>query len=44
MHLAGDNAKVVATDAQKNTVYAFARKHGGDVRRREWQDSVRRRD
>ncbi|MFJ4220421.1 factor-independent urate hydroxylase [Curtobacterium luteum] len=24
----GDNAKVVATDTQKNTVYAFAREHG----------------
>ena len=27
-HLAGDNAKVVATDTQKNTVYAFAQQHG----------------
>ncbi len=24
----GDNAKVVATDTQKNTVYAFAKEHG----------------
>jgi len=24
----GDNAKVLATDSQKNTVYAFAREHG----------------
>ena len=27
-HLAGDNAKVVATDTQKNTVYAFAKQYG----------------
>jgi urate oxidase len=27
-HLAGDNAKVVATDTQKNTVYAFAQQYG----------------
>ena len=27
-HLAGDNAKVLPTDSQKNTVYAFARRHG----------------
>ena len=27
-HLTGDNAKVVATDTQKNTVYALARLHG----------------
>ncbi|GAA3224524.1 factor-independent urate hydroxylase [Actinocorallia longicatena] len=27
-HLTGDNAKVLTTDAQKNTVYAFAREHG----------------
>lgn len=27
-HITGDNAKVVATDTQKNTVYAFAREHG----------------
>jgi hypothetical protein len=27
-HTDGDNAHVVATDTQKNTVYAFARKHG----------------
>ncbi|WP_150462197.1 factor-independent urate hydroxylase [Nesterenkonia ebinurensis] len=26
--LTGDNSKVLATDTQKNTVYAFARKHG----------------
>jgi urate oxidase len=29
-HLTGDNAKVLPTDTQKNTVYAFARKHGVD--------------
>ncbi|GII53852.1 uricase [Planotetraspora thailandica] len=28
VHLSGDNAAVLATDTQKNTVYAFARKHG----------------
>jgi len=27
-HTHGDNAHVVATDTQKNTVYAFAREHG----------------
>ena len=27
-HLEGDNSQVVATDTQKNTVYAFAREHG----------------
>ncbi|GAA0809785.1 factor-independent urate hydroxylase [Spirilliplanes yamanashiensis] len=27
-HLTGDNAGVLATDSQKNTVYAFAREHG----------------
>ena len=27
-HLTGDNAHVVATDTQKNTVYAFARETG----------------
>ena len=27
-YLTGDNAKVLTTDAQKNTVYAFARQHG----------------
>ncbi|QWF82910.1 factor-independent urate hydroxylase [Amycolatopsis sp. CA-230715] len=27
-HLTGDNADVVATDTQKNTVYAFAKEHG----------------
>jgi urate oxidase len=27
-HLSGDNAAVLPTDSQKNTVYAFARKHG----------------
>jgi len=27
-HLVGDNAKVLPTDTQKNTVYAFARSHG----------------
>lgn len=29
-YLTGDNAKVLTTDAQKNTVYAFARQHGVD--------------
>jgi urate oxidase len=28
VHLSGDNAAVLATDTQKNTVHAFARKHG----------------
>ena len=27
-HTDGDNSQVVATDTQKNTVYAFAREHG----------------
>jgi urate oxidase len=27
-HLTGDNSAVLTTDAQKNTVYAFARRHG----------------
>ncbi|MGD0604252.1 MAG: factor-independent urate hydroxylase [Streptosporangiaceae bacterium] len=27
-HLSGDNAAVLTTDAQKNTVYAFAQEHG----------------
>lgn len=27
-HLTGDNAHVLPTDSQKNTVYAFAREHG----------------
>ncbi|MCM3884496.1 factor-independent urate hydroxylase [Frankia sp. R82] len=27
-HLVGDNSHVLTTDAQKNTVYAFAREHG----------------
>jgi urate oxidase len=27
-HLTGDNAAVLPTDSQKNTVYAFARRHG----------------
>ncbi|WP_240641317.1 factor-independent urate hydroxylase [Nocardioides ferulae] len=27
-HTEGDNSRVVATDTQKNTVYAFAREHG----------------
>src|SRR4051794_12402419 len=27
-HLTGDNARVVATDTQKNTVYGLAREHG----------------
>jgi urate oxidase len=30
VHLTGDNAAVLATDTQKNTVFAFARKHGID--------------
>jgi urate oxidase len=29
-HLVGDNANVLPTDTQKNTVYAFARSHGVD--------------
>ena len=29
-HVSGDNAHVVATDTQKNTVYAFAREHRFD--------------
>jgi urate oxidase len=29
-HLTGDNAAVLPTDTQKNTVYAFAREHGID--------------
>jgi urate oxidase len=29
-HLTGDNTGVLSTDAQKNTVYAFARRHGID--------------
>jgi urate oxidase len=28
VHLTGDNAAVLPTDTQKNTAYAFARKHG----------------
>jgi urate oxidase len=28
VHLSGDNAAVLTTDTQKNTVFAFARKHG----------------
>lgn len=27
-HLTGDNAKVIPTDTQKNTVFAFAKEHG----------------
>jgi urate oxidase len=27
-HLSGDNARVLPTDTQKNTVYAFAKRHG----------------
>ncbi len=30
VHLTGDNAAVLTTDTQKNTVFAFARKHGVD--------------
>jgi urate oxidase len=29
-HLSGDNAAVLPTDTQKNTVYAFAKRHGID--------------
>ncbi|QGN48046.1 factor-independent urate hydroxylase [Micromonospora sp. WMMD558] len=29
-HLTGDNANVLPTDSQKNTVYAFAKRHGID--------------
>ncbi|GGL04674.1 factor-independent urate hydroxylase [Planomonospora parontospora] len=29
-HLTGDNSAVLPTDTQKNTVYAFARRHGVD--------------
>jgi urate oxidase len=29
-HLTGDNAKVLPTDTQKNTVYAFAKRYGVD--------------
>src|SRR5438046_10102787 len=49
-HLVGDNAKVVATDTQKNTVYAFAQKCGvggieefGLRRGRGFEDGVGRR-
>ena len=31
-HLTGDNAKVLTTDAVKNTVFAFAKEHGEAVR------------
>lgn len=31
VHLTGDNAAVLPTDSQKNTVFAFARKHGIDA-------------
>lgn len=30
VHLTGDNAAVLPTDTQKNTAYAFAKKHGVD--------------
>src|SRR5262245_28494143 len=30
-HLAGDNAHILTTDAQKNTVYAFARDGVGEI-------------
>ncbi|GLY82243.1 factor-independent urate hydroxylase [Actinoallomurus iriomotensis] len=30
VHLTGDNSAVLTTDTQKNTVFAFARKHGVD--------------
>ncbi|SCL34375.1 urate oxidase [Micromonospora rhizosphaerae] len=29
-HLTGDNANILPTDSQKNTVYAFAKRHGVD--------------
>lgn len=29
-HLTGDNSRLLPTDSQKNTVYAFARRHGVD--------------
>jgi urate oxidase len=29
-HLTGDNSQVLPTDSQKNTVYAFAKRHGVD--------------
>lgn len=29
-HLSGDNSSLLPTDSQKNTVYAFARRHGVD--------------
>src|SRR5690349_6123946 len=28
VHVSGDNSAVLATDTQKNTVYAFAKEHG----------------
>ncbi|WP_433467778.1 factor-independent urate hydroxylase [Spirillospora sp. CA-128828] len=31
VHLTGDNAAVLPTDSQKNTVFAFAKKHGIDA-------------
>ena len=31
VHLRGDNTAVLATDTQKNTVYAFAKEHGIDT-------------
>ena len=31
-HLTGDNAKVLTTDAMKNTVNAYAKKHGESAR------------
>ena len=34
VHLRGDNSAVLATDTQKNTVYAFAKEHGVGTRRR----------
>lgn len=30
-HLSGDNANVLPTDSQRNTVYAFAKRHGIDA-------------
>src|SRR5947208_12803649 len=35
VHLTGDNANCLTTDATKNTVYAFAREHGEAARQPE---------
>src|SRR4028118_500757 len=34
-HLTGDNAKVLTTDAVKNTVFAYAKEHGAAARQPE---------